>query len=71
MDSGATWAIIVALASTLAGFTGAVLRYLLSEIRDLKKALVEANTSTAAANEVNATLAMLWIKEQQKQRDSA
>jgi hypothetical protein len=66
MDGGTDWAIIVALATALSGITTAVIRYLVGEIRDLKVALAEGNKAVAAANEVNARLAKLWIDERSK-----
>ena len=56
----------MALATTLSGFVAAAFHYLLKYIEKLEEALEKANTSTAATNEVNATLAKLWIQEQQK-----
>jgi hypothetical protein len=51
---------IVALWLALSGIVGAVIKYLLSEVKDLKEALEEINDSTAATNKTNAELASLF-----------
>ena len=62
MDNGTTWTIIISLAGALSTVVGASFKYLLNDIKELKRALVEANAASASTNAANATLAAMVPK---------
>lgn len=71
MDTQTALVIIGALAGAVSTLAGMLYQRERTENRELKDALKEANAATAAANEVNARLAQLWIDQHSDQMPSS